>query len=134
MLEQESLRSWVDSTSLNSVLAGITILVLTFLACRMWVRLWQQSLAEDAALAVKQAVAMGLNPRPLGFRSRIVARGELAGTDASVTWIGGMWGQRTVIALGDRVQRLPFLTDPEQLERTLSAMALQRQQERQRIR
>jgi hypothetical protein len=125
-MDLESVDSWVDATSINSALSGLILLLMAFWATYMLARLWQQSLAEDAEPAIQHARSLGLELRPAGIRTRVVMRGELDHTDAAITWKGGALGERTVVTLGDRVRRVPLITDPAALDAILEELYQER--------
>ena len=118
-MEMESLATWVDVSSVNSVCSGLIIIGLAFWARYVMVRLWQTSLMEDCAEAIQYADSLGLRLRRTGLRCRLAARGTIGKRDASVYWKGGAFGHGTTITMGDRVRRLPLLTDAEDLRLAL---------------
>jgi len=82
-------------------------------------RLWQQSLAEAAAGALAEAVALGLELRPPELGAGLVAEGKLEGQDLRLEWRGGLTGERCVLRLGRTTRELPLLRDGPALRAAL---------------
>ena len=101
---------------MQSILAGLAVLVLAAGAKYVLNRLWQGSLAEDADDAIQAAVDMGFKIMPLGFGPRIVAQGTINSVSVQVTWSGGLFGARSQVRFGDRLVDLPLITTEDALE------------------
>jgi len=125
-MDFEGIRSWVDATSINSVLSGLILLLMAFWASYLLARLWQRSLAEELAEVISHARSLGLRLAPAGIRTRVEMRGFWDNTDAAITWKGGMLGERTVVTMGDRIRRLPLITRAEQLDTVLLELQKER--------
>jgi hypothetical protein len=111
--------TWVDLSVANSVLAGVLLVIAGAWAMVIFNRLWQGSLAADAAEALTAAQARGLAVRPAGLRARLVAEGQVGSARVRVLWLGGVWGPRSVVEIGDRVRRRPLIRTAEELEAAL---------------
>ena len=103
--------TYVDVTMVNSALAALLVLVGAVWALYLLHRLWQTSLAEEAAGALDEAVARGLVLHPPGFSPRLVVTGEVGGQPARLEWRGGVWGARTRVRVGSRRETVPLITD-----------------------
>jgi hypothetical protein len=101
------------------VLAGVLLVIAGAWAMVIFNRLWQGSLAADAAEALTAAQARGLAVRPAGLRARLVAEGQVGSARVRVLWLGGVWGPRSVVEIGDRVRRRPLIRTAEELEAAL---------------
>ncbi len=112
--------TYIDVTVLNSILAGLLILVGALWAFIAFQRLWQQSLGEEARSAIAAAEALGLQRQRPGYGPRVEVRGQLGGQAARLSWVGGIGGPRTVLEVGGRRQRLPFVADAGQLSAALA--------------
>ena len=121
--------SFVDVTVLNSVLAAFVIILAAIWTLYAFNRLWQSSLARDAAGAIAAAEGLGLTLRPAGYGPRLVAEGRCgaagaAGRPVRVEWRGGVFGARTVLFLdGTRVASPGWLTTARDLEAALAGDA-----------
>jgi hypothetical protein len=82
-------------------------------------RLWQQSLAEEAAGALAEASALGLDVRPPALGACLVAVGQIEGQDLRLEWRGGLYGERSVLRLGQSTRDLPLLRDAAALRAAL---------------
>ena len=102
---------------MQSVLAGMAVLVLAVGAKYVLNRLWQNSLAEDASNAIQAAIDLGLKVCPLGYGSRIRAVGTVGGRTVEVTWLGGALGSRTEILIGDQKTNTALVTTKDALHR-----------------
>ncbi len=111
--------TWVDLSVANSVLAGVLLVIAGAWAMVIFNRLWQGSLAAGAAEALTAAQARGLAVRPAGLRARLVAEGQVGSARVRVLWLGGVWGPRSVVEIGDRVRRRPLIRTAEELEAAL---------------
>ena len=111
--------TYVDVTVVNSALAGLILLVGMIWAVYAFHRLWQGSLAEDAAAGIDAAEASGLVLQPAGFGPQLLAEGEVDGERVQVVWRGGVLGARSVVRRGRRSQRLPLIADAAALEAAL---------------
>jgi hypothetical protein len=112
--------TWVDLSVTNGVLSGVIILLGALWAMYAFQRLWQQSLAEDAADGLAAAKARGLTIEPVGFRSRLVAIGAIGSQPVRVEWRGGLLGARSRVVLGDVDARVPLITSAVELDGALA--------------
>ena len=119
-MEMESLDSWVDTPSIHSGLSGLILTGLAFWASYMLIRLWQRSLAEDAAEAIRHAESLGLVMLAAGFSSRVIMQGQIDGLSVEVIWCGGALGPRTVVEVEGRIHRGPFVASEVELRNRLS--------------
>jgi hypothetical protein len=111
--------SWVDLTITNSVLSGFMLLVAALWGLYLVNRLWQGSLANDAAAGISAAAGLGLGLVPAGLRARLVARGIVDGQDVRVEWRGGLRGAHSVVFVADRFSRVPLIDSAEALDASL---------------
>ena len=107
-------------TVLDGALAGILIVIASFWASYLVARLWQQSLYDDAHVAIEAASAKGLPLRRPGLRSRLVCEGMLDGERVRIEWRGGVQGARTVLIRGRERTRVPLVVDGASLETLLT--------------
>ncbi len=114
--------SWVDLTITNSVLSGFMLLVAALWGLYLVNRLWQGSLANDAAAGIAAAAGLGLRLVPAGLRARLVARGIVDGEDVRVEWRGGLRGAHSVVFVADRFSRVPLIDSAAALDATLQRM------------
>ena len=115
--------TYIDVTVLNSILAGLLVLVGAVWAYIAFQRLWQHSLGREAQDAIAAAEGLGLRRQPAGYGPRVELRGDLDGRPARVTWLGGIRGPRTLLVVGDRRQRLPFVADGGTLRAALAEIS-----------
>jgi hypothetical protein len=99
----------------QSVLAGLAVLVLAVGAKYVLNRLWQNSLADDASNAIQAAIDLGLKVCPLGYGAQIRAVGTVDGQSVEVMWLGGALGSRTEILIGDQKTSMALVTTKDQL-------------------
>ncbi len=115
--------SYVDFSVVNSVLAGLLILVLALWAKYLLNRLWQVSLRADAASAICGAEARGLQLQGDGVKARVVAVGARGSEPVRVEWRGGWRGAHTVLFRGDQVVWSTFVRTESELMRLLDDSA-----------
>lgn len=108
--------TWVDLTITNSVLSGVLLVVAALWGLYLVNRLWQGSLASDAAEGIEAAASRGLVLDPTGLRARLVARGEVDGGMVRVEWRGGLRGAHSVVVWKDRFARVPLIDSTEALD------------------
>jgi hypothetical protein len=111
--------TWVDLTITNSVLSGLLLVVAALWGLYLVNRLWQGSLAADAAAGISAAGERGLALVPAGLRARLVARGQVEGQDVRVEWRGGLRGAHSVVVFADRFARVPLIDSAEALDASL---------------
>ena len=111
--------SWVDLSVTNGVLSGLIVLIGALWALYAFQRLWQQSLAEDAAGGLAAARARGWTLKPVGLRARLVVEGAIGSQPVRIEWRGGLMGARSHVVLADVVARVPLITSEEELDRAL---------------
>jgi hypothetical protein len=99
----------------QSILAGLAVLVLAVGAKYVLNRLWQNSLAQDATDAIQAAVDMGLEVSPLGYGPQIRAVGTVRGQTVEISWRGGALGSRTEVLIGDQKAGMPLVTTKAEL-------------------
>ncbi len=105
----------MDSTTVQAVLSGFVVAVLAQLAWYAFSRLWQKSIASDAAGAIDAAVEMGLQVEASGLRPWITAVGTIDDERVVVRWMGGVRGERCAIRHGRRRRVVPMLRTSAQL-------------------
>lgn len=109
----------MDVTVINSVLAGLLLVVAAPWAWYMLGRLQQGWLLEECATALDRAAALGLALRPTGFRARLVALGEVDGRPVRLEWRTGVLGPRCRLRQGDAAQPLPLLRSSAEVDAAL---------------
>lgn len=117
------MNTWVDLTIINSVMAGLLLMVGGLWAWYAMTRLHQLWLAEQAEAALDAAELQGLVLAPTGLRARLVATGRLASGAVRVEWRTGLLGPRTIVWRGGRPRRYELLRTADQLDRALTAAA-----------
>ena len=95
---------------MQSVLAGLAVLVLAVGAKYVLNRLWQNSRAAEASSASQAAIDLGFMVGPLGYGPSIRAMGTLEGQSVEVTWLGGALGSRTDLRMGDKKSTTELVT------------------------
>lgn len=103
--------TYIDITVMNSVLAGLVVLVAALWALYVFSRLWQQSLLDDAREALQAAPELGLAVAPLRTGPKVVASGQVGGRAVRVEWRGGIWGAHSVVVAGGHKTVHPLLAD-----------------------
>ncbi len=106
-------------SGLNGVLAGLLVAVVAAWAYYVMNRLWQGSLAEDAAAAIAEAQALGFELVEGGLGARQVAVLLRDGEQIRVEWRDGVLGPRSLLYRGDEVRELPLIRDGEALRQAL---------------
>lgn len=118
-MDMESLESWVDTPSIHSGLSGLLLVGLAFWSGYILTRLWQRSLAEDAAGAIRYSESQGLKMQPAGLSPRVSMRGHVDGLRVEVIWCGGILGHRMRVEVDGRIYRVPFVASDVELEACL---------------
>jgi hypothetical protein len=117
--------TWVDLSVTNGVLSGVIVLLGALWALYAFQRLWQQSLAEDAAGGLAAARARGLKFKTVGFRAQLVAIGAIGSQPVRIEWRGGLMGAQSRVVVADVVVRVPLITTVDELDGALArALAL----------
>ncbi len=83
-------------------------------------RLWQGSLADEAAEVLAHLEARGWTRREAGLRARIVIEGEENGERVRITWKGGVLGSRCRVKVGRASWTTEHIRTPEDFARALS--------------
>ncbi len=100
---------------MQSVLAGLAVLVLAVGAKYVLNRLWQNSLALDAEDAIQAALDMGFEVLPLGYGPQIRALGTIDGQPVRISWRGGVFGTRTQVQVGDQITETSLVVSKSQM-------------------
>ncbi len=82
-------------------------------------RLWQKSLASDAAGALHAAVHRGLQVLPSGFGASVNAAGVTGGRNVRIRWSGGVLGERCAVWIDGRRQSVSMIRTEEDLQSAL---------------
>lgn len=117
----EGIAGYVDSTTVQGVLSGVFVAAGAFALFYGFNRLWQRSLASDAADAIAGAEALGLVISPLGFRAHIEAAGVLEGVSVRIRWKGGVGGEQTLLWLNGSRMSVDFVQSAAQLHAVLGS-------------
>jgi hypothetical protein len=82
-------------------------------------RLWQQSLSEESAAAMAEAVRLGLVRQPPVYGPRVVFLGTLSGVPVRLEWRGGLFGARTLLVRGGARQHIALLNSAQSVQQAL---------------
>ena len=109
MLSLEGAESYVDTTVVYGVLAGLLVLVAAVWIWYLHNRLWQTSMFRDGADGLNAARVAGLTLQPLGYGACIRMQGNVQGEPVVIEWRGGFLGTYSLVRVGKQESRREFI-------------------------